>query len=275
LKIAFTFCAITLFASCPCFGQACVSYTLDYTGCSYNYYPSGGDTCNCALQSHASEQLKVTPGFLSERRGDKYVVAAVAAGSAADLLGIKIGDQIIAWNGLPIEDAMVGPASSWGEHSVAAIFARNGTPYKVSIPLVPMASLLDPLWLGAAPAVRHLYGPFTLGFEAEFKTGKWTVSSIFQGGPADQAGIHVGDVIVEAHSFSGDGKDAPLQVQALSSMDYQTVVQMHIRGNCLDSDVTIRAEGLSHLIRRAFVNNAGLINATTTNSSAASASSLY
>lgn len=163
----------------------------------------------------------VTPELARSLRLDKVlgaVVAEVVSGSPAAVAGVRPGDVILSFDNTPIRNASDLPwlASSAGVASkVRMEVARDGKPTVLSVQLRPLPSEyggeedmgVAPESQSQAPGVLSLSGlgltvtDLTPALKQRFRIAAEAgalVVAVDRGGPADQAGVRVGDVVVRS-----------------------------------------------------------------------------
>lgn len=230
----------------------CYSYFEDFNGCAYVYQCSGCTSCNCALGAMPFHDLGTTPGFLTESRDGRIVVQNVLFGSPAYSLGIMSGDELLSWNGVFVSKrALDPPEFTWGESSVKLVLARNGHPFLLDVPLVPLSRLLDKRWLGSAVGRAHRYRPFMLGFETILAGGQQLIAAVLQGGSADRAGLQVGDALVEAWSIDREGNRTGEPID-FSNIDHRAAFRLRVLRANREFRVDVMADGLSEIMRQPF-----------------------
>ena len=148
------------------------------------------DTAVTAATSPSALAAAAQPGYLGLQTGPDLVIADVAAGSPAERAGLRPGDRILELAGEAIGDADdLGErirSASPGDEVVLAV-ERNGGRVDVKATLGAVS--------GPKPAGgrRALLGVQTDAAEG----GGQRLARLSPGMPAEQAGLKVGDVIVE------------------------------------------------------------------------------
>jgi Do/DeqQ family serine protease len=135
---------------------------------------------------------------LSEVKG--ALVSAVSEGSPAEKAGVKRGDVITQLNGQPVQDSnslrnhvsRLKPGST-----VTLTLVRNGEQRQVSVKLaeLPRTAKDD----SSAPAERGT--PGALGLSVQAGDSGVEVTAVDPSGPAADAGIREGDVLVEVNGL--------------------------------------------------------------------------
>ena len=170
------------------------------------------------LLSQLKDQGKVTRGWLgvviedvnaetaealgmSEARG--ALVANVAKGSPAEAAGVQVGDVIVGFEGAAVkkssELSLIVARTPVGR-VVDVTIVRNGQRVSVEVQIGRLGddevavTVEDGSALGLT--VREMARAFSRSPETRDREGV-VVTAVESGGPADQAGIRVGDVILE------------------------------------------------------------------------------
>ena len=190
------------------------------------------------LLSQLKEQGKVTRGWLgvviedvntetaealgmSEAQG--ALVANVAKGSPAEAAGVQVGDVIVGFEGAAVkkssELSLIVARTPVGR-VVDVTIVRNGQRVSVEVQIGRLGddevavTVDDGSALGLT--VREMARQFSRSPETRDREGV-VVTAVESGGPADQAGIRVGDVILEIdRKRTGGLKDFRKVVGALS-----------------------------------------------------------
>lgn len=106
-------------------------------------------------------------------------IAAVRAGSAAARAGLKVGDRVIAVNGMPVRNAarFMGLIATWPADAV-----------------VPLTVARDDQEIGLFARLEAAAPPY-FGFRPDAANGGIGVAHVVAGSPAARAGLRQGDVI--------------------------------------------------------------------------------
>jgi C-terminal processing protease CtpA/Prc len=145
------------------------------------------------------------PGKIGIQIGNQ-IIASIAPSGPADLAGLQVGDKIVTADGV----ALNGDNS----HDVALIIGDPGTSVRLKI-LRGDQELEIPVNRGGQPVrsfkqpSEHVAKPSKIGIHI----GDQTVAGIAPSGPADRAGLQVGDKIVTADGIAPNTVkgDQPIQ----------------------------------------------------------------
>lgn len=132
--------------------------------------------------------------------GPKLTIDAVTKGGPAEKAGVKVGDEVTAFDGKSVKDAKDYAVQITGKKAgdVVELTLRRATEtLTVKITLAPNprspAAQVTPGG-GTTPATLPLPG-----FAPALAQGPVTVATVLKDGPADKAGVKVGDVVTKVN----------------------------------------------------------------------------
>ena len=227
--------ASALANKCPC-----VEYRTDVTcgGC-------GQSTCaTVCLSSVGSGQAagwdQLFSGFSLKQHSGKLVVAEVLPASPAVDGGVRVGDEVVAIDGMRVPLCR-NQATVWqrapAEHSL--VVRRGGKSLALQVSAIRLSALLRS---SVAPQLKNVsmadsvadlppWSPFLSGLVLSSTNKGVVVISVLPGSSADENGIRAGDLILppsgmvltDVHQFEGADYRADLTVQVARPSGERTV----------------------------------------------------
>ena len=123
------------------------------------------------------------------------LIGSVEAGSVAESAGIRVGDRIVSVDGKNIDDweSLVMAIGTRANREIPVVVVRDGKP--VSLELTPKAiDKFETGSIGVGPQMRPM------------------IAALIGGGPAEKAGLQVGDVVLEAKGERGLSSDRFIEI---------------------------------------------------------------
>ena len=171
-------------------------------------------------------------------KGDA-IVSTVYPNSPAERGGLRVGDVLLAVNGLPLNPYSFSPQaeSDAGQPSLDRYLVNRGSrEVRLAFGRVPwsqlfaMATVSDGSWHLTSSSHPELYVPNTLhpylsGLVLESSTGGFLVRRVIPRTPAAEAGVREGDLVVAVDGQEIYGGDPNLLSRA-EGLDYRANLQI-------------------------------------------------
>lgn len=266
-KSSFMFCLLLLWIPSVVSAQR-KAWSYDWSTCNGCNESACFADCVCAKVDSGSLSSSLHPGFFTKVTRQSLVVSSVIFGSPASLAGIRAGDRIVTINDKrPFTFLAVG---SWDQskltHTTPLTLERNGRQWPVTVPLVPLQTLLDQAWtvLGgkqnytlvsgqSEPDSRRseLYGPFMLGLRWTLRNGNALIEDVLRGSPTFVAGLQVEDEILAIDKIVVKGKMDESVFLNLFPRDHRFQVTLTISRAGAEITQKLTAASMSEILRKA------------------------
>jgi regulator of sigma E protease len=176
--------------------------------------------------------------FVAGVPGERALLAAPPAGTAAARAGIRAGDLVVALDGTPVrswQDLRWRLLRASGQHDAVLEVQRHDAPPQAEPTriVLPLGSLSMADWEGN-------FMPM-LGLAADF--GAPLIDQVIAGKPAQRAGLEAGDRIV---AVDGTPVNSPADVAARTNAKPGIPVTFRIARDGVQRDVTLTPEATEH-----------------------------
>lgn len=239
----------------------------------YKIYCNGYADCGCDVLCRCTAPTEVAsyidslhPGFFVEQRFGHQIVSAVIPHSPAETAGIVPGDEVVAINrGQPI-GCRAATWESIDSSRIARIeIIRAGHKLELSVPLLSLKEILartsgeqilrTSLQTDVVARSDDTFAPFTFGFRLLRTSNGLEIAAIVPHSPADAAGLQPGDTIIAIDNLKATEMNDRMISSMVSSLDYPVQRRLAILRNSHRSELTLRSEGMSSIVRKAIISD--------------------
>jgi predicted metalloprotease with PDZ domain len=221
------FSASALAIRCPC-------VTLGKDTCGGCF----GSSCEelCAIRVGPNKVAgwdQMIPGFSTKQVSGKLVVSEILPASPAEHAGVRVGDEVLALDGMRMPLCR-NEAAIWQRPASnhAVVVRRGRSTLTLEVGVVPLSALLQ---RSVPAAVRNVsvrtgsaslpqWSPFLSGLVLSSSGQGARVVSVLPGSSASENGIKPGDIVL-----SSDGQ-AVTDLHPLEGADYKATLQLQVAG---------------------------------------------
>jgi predicted metalloprotease with PDZ domain len=215
--------------------------------------PGSGCDARCALHVDSKQMGwdQMLPGFFTQQFRQKLVVAEVLPDSPAEHAGMRVGDELIAVDGMRVPLCRT-EAATWqsvsSEHSVVVRRGKGNLTLEIS-PIRLSAMLQRSL----APTLQNVsvngraqlpaWSPFFSGLVLSWTGKRATVVSVLSGSSAAENGIWPGDVVL-----SSDGEDVT-DLRPIEGADYRAKLTLRVSGHSGERTIHLSMNSAAEILQ--------------------------